>query len=168
MTPDNSTPSPAGEPPAHAYDPRLDPRGSPQGPVDFTIRTQRESAAWRKLAAEHASAKEALNALLPDRLPWKRTPEGVERLSDRRTANDAAVRAARERYKAACCAFFDLPNLRPRHLPTLIRCAAELAQAGDPVWSNASFGQARDRADFAWCALFRTSERVLRSAGEEC
>ena len=45
----------------------------------------------------------------------------------------------------------------------MIRLAAELVGAPDPVWSAADWGSPMNHADFAMNRLFRQTERALKA-----
>jgi hypothetical protein len=141
----------------HVSEPRP---GYREGHRELRIRTQSESRAWRELAAEHEAARKRLNDVLPAPA-WVRRQSGADRLSDHRSFEDPAVQSALTAYRTACAKLLAFPNPKPRHVLTLIRCAAECAGLPDPVWSGAAWGEAEGVQDVVCEALFRSVERAL-------
>jgi hypothetical protein len=148
------------EPRRDAERPAQDRRGHRDGYRELRAPTQSESRAWRELAAEHEAARKRLNDVLPA-TAWTRRHVGAVRLSDHRGFDDPAVQSALKAYRVACARFLEFPNPKPRHVLTLLRCAAECAGLPDPVWSKARWGEPESVQDVVFEALFRGVQRAL-------
>lgn len=140
-------------------------RGYGDGRRDLCLRTQYETTEWRALSKEFDAARNRLNGLLPPSELRRRRAEGVTFLADRWRFDSGSVQAALGDYRLACAQALITANPKPRRILTMIRLAAEIAGAPDPVFSAADWGGGLSAADIAFNKLFRQTERALRAGG---
>lgn len=88
------------------------------GYIENRLSTCRETNAWKALAAKHEAARTFINDLVAIGM-GPGTWEYAEALDD---------------YKAACALVLAYKDAKPRHLASIIRCAADLAGLPDPAW----------------------------------
>lgn len=119
---------------------------------DHTLRTQSEAPGWRRLAKDHEAARQRLNARLGNgQLPGYESKEFKEAYSD---------------YFTACKAVMTYTDVKPRHLPDLIRIGAELIGATDPVHADRKLKTGKEGEPSLIDVLFWTLHMDARHAAD--
>jgi hypothetical protein len=135
------------------------------GRRELSLSRQYVSPHYRELAAEHELARKRLNGLLPPAEYRRHRFEGVTFLGDHMPFRSEPVQAALEAYRDSCLRAMLAPKPTPRRILDMIRCAAELLDAPDPVHSGARYGVHLNRTDFVMCGLFDKVRSALSAAG---
>ncbi len=108
--------------------------------------TTRETKKWRALAREHEAARRRINAVLDDKGP--------------------AYEVALTEYRNACIQVLGYGATKPRHLPFLIRCAAEVLGHDDPAWLRSN-SQSRHPLSYEECIFAALYWHVHKAKIEE-
>lgn len=113
------------------------PRPCRAGYINNKLSTWRETSEWKALAVMHEHARTRVNGLVT---------AGIG-------PGSALYADALDQYRDACTAVLSYDQAKARHLPSMIRCAADLLGFRDPPYAACS-GSNYDHADSVLATLY--------------